>query len=427
MAVRSVLVCSNSAEGHARPMIAVADAFVRAGWRARVVTGPAFQDRVVAVGAEFLELPATADVQDAAAHAERLTGLRAVNEGATTAFLRPASAAWAAVRAAIEAEPVDVVAAEVAFVGAAGVVGLPDAVRPMTVVCGIFPLGLSGPDVAPFGLGLPPMRGPLNPVRNRALTALATRVLLAPVHREADRVLRSIGAAGLHGRFFLDFAHAADLFAQFTVPEFEYPRRDLPDSVRFYGPVARSVAGSMPLPAWWDRLDDRRPVIHVSQGTVANEDFGELIAPTVAALGNQDVQLVVTTGGPPVSSLPSMPPNAFAAEFIPYDRLLPRTAVFVTNGGYGGLHYAMEHGVPVVVAGDTEDKPETAARAAWSGIGIDLGTGRPAAVAVRRAVRRVLADPGFAARSARVGAAIRASRGADGLVEDVAEALAARS
>ena len=165
----------------------------------------------------------------------------------------------------------------------------------------------------------------------------------------------------------------------------------------------------------------------MSQGTVANLDFGELVAPTLAALGNEDVQIVVTTGGPPVSALPRLPRNAFAAEFIPYDRLLPRTAVFVTNGGYGGLHYAMEYGVPVVVAGDTEDKPETTARTAWAGIGINLKTGRPTGTAVRRAVRRVLADPSYAAASARIGAAIRESEGAGGLVSDIERLLGARA
>ena len=415
---RRVLVCCNSAEGHARPMVAVADAFVRHGWRVRVLTGATFRGRVEAIGAEFLELPPAADVQGDEVRSERAAGLRALNEGATAAFLTPAPAAWAALSAALSAEPADVVATELAFVGAAGVAGLPPEARPMTVVCGVVPLGISSPDVAPFGLGVPPMPGPLNRVRNRLLTVLATRVLLAPLHREADRTLRAIGAAPLGGRFFMDFVLAADLVAQFTVPSFEYPRRDSPAHLRFYGPVSRGVRSTLPLPSWWDRLDGR-PVVHVSQGTVANNDFGELIGPTFAALGNEDLQLVVTTGGPPVSSLPTLPPNAFAAEFIPYDRLLPRTDVFVTNGGYGGLHYAMEHGVPVVVAGDTEDKPETAARAAWSGIGVNLGTGRPSPKAIRRAVRRVLADPRHAAASARIGEAIRASRGADGLVDDI--------
>ncbi len=425
MAQRRVVVCTNSAEGHARPMLAVADAFVRRGWDVRVLTGPAFRDRVVAIGAEFVELPPEGDVHNEEAHDERRSGLRALNEGVTTAFLTPAPAAWRALRDVVAARPADVVATELAFVGAAGLAGLPADQRPFTAACGIFPLGISSPDTAPFGIGLPPIGGPLNRPRNRLLNLLATKLLLAPLHREADRTLRGIGASGLAGGFFMDFVREADLIAQFTVPAFEYPRSDAPDNLRFYGPVSRGVVAATPLPDWWDRLDDR-PIVHVSQGTVANLDFGELVAPTLAALGNEDVQIVVTTGGPPVSALPRLPPNAFAAEFIPYDRLLARTAVFVTNGGYGGLHYAMEFGVPVVVAGDTEDKPETAARVGWAHTGVNLRTGRPTGAAVRRAVRRVLADPSYAAAAARVGAAIRESAGAEGLVDDVERAVAGR-
>ena len=64
----------------------------------------------------------------------------------------------------------------------------------------------------------------------------------------------------------------------------------------------------------------------------------------------------------------------------------------VTNGGYGAVQRALATGVPLVVAGDTEDKPEVAARVAWSGAGIDLRTGAPTAKAVRHAVREVLGD-----------------------------------
>ena len=50
-----------------------------------------------------------------------------------------------------------------------------------------------------------------------------------------------------------------------------------------------------------------------------------------------------------------------------------------------------------VVAGSTEDKPEVAARVAWSGAGVNLRSGSPSAARVRRAVRQhgiraVLAD-----------------------------------
>ena len=72
-----------------------------------------------------------------------------------------------------------------------------------------------------------------------------------------------------------------------------------------------------------------------------------------------------------------MPATTRVAAYLPSDRLLRRTSVYVTNGGYGGIHYAMEHGVPIVVAGTTEDKTEVSARVAWSGVGVSLRTNRP--------------------------------------------------
>ncbi len=60
-----------------------------------------------------------------------------------------------------------------------------------------------------------------------------------------------------------------------------------------------------------------------------------------------------------------MPSNTYVAEHIPHDLLLPKVDVMVTNGGYGAVQRALSTGVPLVVAGNTEDKPEVAAR--WHG------------------------------------------------------------
>ena len=62
---------------------------------------------------------------------------------------------------------------------------------------------------------------------------------------------------------------------------------------------------------------------------------------------------------------------------IPHDLLLPKVDVMVTNGGYGAVQRALSMGVPLVVAGNTEDKPEVAARVAWAGAGVNLKTGTP--------------------------------------------------
>jgi UDP:flavonoid glycosyltransferase YjiC (YdhE family) len=53
----------------------------------------------------------------------------------------------------------------------------------------------------------------------------------------------------------------------------------------------------------------------------------------------------------------------------------------------------------LVVAGATEDKKEVAARVAWSGTGVNLRTGRPSPLALRRAVQRILAEPEFGRRA----------------------------
>jgi UDP:flavonoid glycosyltransferase YjiC (YdhE family) len=81
----------------------------------------------------------------------------------------------------------------------------------------------------------------------------------------------------------------------------------------------------------------------------------------------------------------------------------------VTNGGYGGVQQALANGVPLVVAGDSEDKPEVAARVQWSGAGVNLHTGRPSVAMVARAVRRVLTKPSYRERARALQAEIAAT------------------
>ena len=179
-----------------------------------------------------------------------------------------------------------------------------------------------------------------------------------------------------------------DAFLQETVAGFEYPRSDLAPSVRFVGPILAPPAQSFEEPSWWGELESGRPVVHVTQGTLDNADLGRLLFVTTRALAHDDLLVVATTGGPDPEPLRrGLPANVRLERFVPHDLLLPHADVMVTNGGYGGVQQALANGVPLVVAGDSEDKPEVAARVQWSGAGINLHTGRPspAMVAPRRA------------------------------------------
>lgn len=140
-------------------------------------------------------------------------------------------------------------------------------------------------------------------------------------------------------------------------------------------------------------------MVHVTQGTVANADLHQLVEPAVAALAGEDVLVVVTTGGGALHTDP-LPPNVRVTDFLPYDELLPRCALMVSNGGYGGINHALRHGVPLVVAGASEDKSEVAARVAWSGAGIGYSRGSASPRMLRRATRTVLAEPRYRERAA---------------------------
>ena len=106
----------------------------------------------------------------------------------------------------------------------------------------------------------------------------------------------------------------------------------------------------------------------------------------------------VATSSAPLDP-PDPPANARIAPFIPYQALMPLISAMVTNGGYGGVQMALAAGVPLVVAGGSEEKPEIAARVQWSGAGIDLRTGRPKPARIRAAVRRGLDEPGVCDRA----------------------------
>lgn len=414
----NVVLCSVAAEGHVRPMLGVARGLLARGWRVRFLTGARYADLVERTGAEFLPLPPDADTLDRLDRTKRRSGLAVLNEEMRLAFLDPAPGQARALLGALAREPADAVLAESTFMGVAALRTLPADERPPHVLCGIIPLGLPSVDVAPFGLGLTPMPGRLGRLRNRFLTWLATRVILRQAHADADRTLRELGAGGLHGQFLTSGQRHADLIAQFTVESFEYPRTDAPEHLVYVGPMSRT-ARHPPAP-------EEPPIVHVTQGTLANRSWTELIAPALEGLADLPVTVLVSTGGRDLDTLPPLPANATAVEFLDYAEALPRCAVFVTNGGYGGLHAALEHGLPIVVAGDTEDKKETSARVEWAGVGINLHTGQPTPTAIRQAVRQVLAEPAYAAASRRIGADIAASPGIDGLADRIEELVSRR-
>jgi MGT family glycosyltransferase len=401
-----ILIAACPPTGHVAPLLNVARGLVIRGHDVTFLTSARHADKVRATGSTLHPLPYGADYDDSSLDADlpgraETSGVARVNFDVKHIFVRPLPHQAAALDELMATRRFDAIIADAFFFGVLPMLLGERANRPPVLTYSTTPLLLGSRDTAPGGTGLLPGTGALGRLRNRALNVASQKALLRPSHRAAELMLEALGQPELPV-FVLDSAVLADRMIVPTIPEFEYHRSDLPAHVRFVGAVNPEPTDGFVAPRWWSELSEDRPVVHVTQGTIDNADLSRLIEPTIEALADEDVTVVVTTGGRPTSQLRKpLPSNTFVAEFIPHDMLLPSVDVMITNGGYGAVQRALTAGVPLIVAGNTEDKPEVAARVERFGVGVNLRTGTPSPGAVRRAVREVLEDAAYrtAARS----------------------------
>ena len=423
-----ILIAACPPVGHVGPLLSVARGLVNRGDRVTFLTAERHAAKIFAAGAHPHPLPVEADYDDTSFDADmpgraETSGIKRINFDVTRLFVRPMRYQARALSDLLASRRFDAVIVDAIFLGVLPMLLADDADRPPVLSYCTTPPFITSRDTAPGGTGITPGRGTFARLRNRLLTFVGQQVLMRPSHAAANAELQAIGMPKLPV-FVLDSAVLSDRVIVPTVPEFEYYRSDLPDHVRFVGAVTPAPAERFEPPAWWDRLHSGKPVVHVTQGTIDNADLSRLIEPTITALADEDVTVVVTTGGRDISqiSIP-LPPNTFAAEFIPHDVLLPLVDVMVTNGGYGAVQRALLDGVPLVVAGNTEDKPEVAARVEWFGVGVNMRTGTPTPGAVKRAVREVLTDTRYRDAARRLRSAYRRRDGVAEIADLVDEAI----
>lgn len=396
------LLCSTPVHGHVVPMMTIGAELVARGHRVRLLSGSRFQAAAEARGLEFTALRGRADFDDRRVESylpdrDRYRGLAQAQYDIQTIFVHTIPDQYRVAVEVLEELAPDAVLVDGAFGGLVPLLLDASAARPPILAAGVTPLTQLSRDVAPTGMALPPSASPLGRLRNAALNTLARRVLFRETQRAGERAFAELGAPKPQ-HFVMDISTAFDRFLQLSAAEFEYPRSDLAGNTVFVGPLPPQPAAVEP-PAWWAELDGSRPVVHVTQGTIDNRDLGRLIRPTIEALADGPELVVVSMGGRAAAELGPVPANVRVADYLPYELLLPRTDVMVTNGGFGGVQQALGAGVPLVVAGGTEDKPEVAARVAWSGAGVDLRTGTPSAAQLGAAVSAVLREPRYRARA----------------------------
>jgi UDP:flavonoid glycosyltransferase YjiC (YdhE family) len=415
-----IIVAATPLTGHVTPLLAIARGLVERGHDVTMLTGSKFRPQAASTGARVVDLSGMADFDDADMNAAfpgrgaAAPGPDQLNFDLEHVFADVIPAQHAALQELL-ADGEESLVFDAYFLGAWPVLLGAPGIRPRrSIGVGISVLTQLGDTTTLMG-PIPGLDGEAARAAHREANAFL-RAALAPGQGHLAAVLAGVGAPR-EAPFLIDgLITVPDRYAQLTVEEFEFAAGDAPPTVRFVGPAPTVPSAGYVQPSWWAELDGR-PVVVVTQGTLATEDLGLLIRPALEALADEEVLVIATVGRDAARLDGAVPANARVEEFVPYDLLLPHADVLVTNGGYGGVHQALAWGVPIVVGGATEDKPFVAARVAAFGVGLDLGPA-PSAESIRAAVLKARTDPSFKAAAMPIRAAIEKSD-AFGAIEEL--------
>ncbi len=199
--------------------------------------------------------------------------------------------------------------------------------------------------------------------------------------------------------------------------------------VVYVGPILWQKPGAT-LPDWIGALSREKPLIWVysgnpSYGTVnAAFDSAVVLHACVAALAGEAVQVVLTTGYHPLPEdvLP-LPANFRHEPYVPGLAMAERSDLLIHHGGLGSCQTGLVTGTPAVIIPTYTERESNARRVAALGAGAFVpvetiaGKKHVRVEDLRATVKRVLADPSFAANARRMRDKLRAYGGASQAAE----------
>jgi UDP:flavonoid glycosyltransferase YjiC (YdhE family) len=181
-----------------------------------------------------------------------------------------------------------------------------------------------------------------------------------------------------------------------TLPQLEYPREVAEPWLRVTGPLMwEQPFGEVELPP------GEEPLVLVAPSTSQDPDHG-LLRAALAGLADEPVRVLATTNRRAPTTPIDVPPNARLVDWVSYAKTMPRCAAVVCHAGHGTVVRSLASGTPVVACPHAGDMAENAARLRWAGLGVSLPRRFHTPRGVRLAVKRLLADPVYAARAAEV-------------------------
>ena len=253
----------------------------------------------------------------------------------------------------------------------------------------------------------------------------STRVydwMMAPHRRAIEQESRRLGVA-VRGALHECLSPLAQVSQ--TVAAFEFPRKELPAHFHHVGPLrAAHGAGPVrvePMPP----IDSGRPFVFASLGTLQGARLG-LFRRIAQACRARDYQLLVAHCGALDERQAQALRRAGASwvcAFAPQEAVLARADAVVTHAGLNTVMDAIAARTPILALPIAFDQPGVAARVCHAGVGLRASPRFAGAATLGRHLARLIEEPGFSERGARLAQQVRGAGGAERAADIVEEAL----
>jgi UDP:flavonoid glycosyltransferase YjiC (YdhE family) len=190
-------------------------------------------------------------------------------------------------------------------------------------------------------------------------------------------------------------------------PELAAPQPDWPKQTLQTGFIHLEAASTTPSELTQFLASGDPPVVF-TQGSTAVHVPGDFYDVSLAVARNLGRRAILLGVKQPLSN---PYPDVLTLPYAPYSRVFPRAAVNVHQGGSGTTGEAMRAGRPMLVVPYAWDQPDNAARIQRKGLGLHLPRTEYSVGAGTAALERLLREPQFAQRSAKVGAELQHEQG----------------
>jgi zeaxanthin glucosyltransferase len=187
------------------------------------------------------------------------------------------------------------------------------------------------------------------------------------------------------------FAEHGDLLLLNYPRELHEPARtELLPTHEFIGSAVRTDVADDEVQSWLDSSD--APFVYVSFGSFLSVR-GDVLARVATALKTMGVRVALAIGSADREELGELPDTWLVREFLPQVTLLSHAAAAVTHGGNNSVTESMTFGVPLLVLPFSTDQFAGAAALERVGFGESLDPNSATIDALRASLERVLSLP----------------------------------